>query len=80
MSVAVWERRILAGEGAGAGSGDELTTSGASAEFMVIVRVWPSGLEIVRWAVGCAVVLSAVEVVEASGSSFEGSSWSFSSA
>lgn len=36
---AVWERRTLAGEAGVVG-----TTSGASAEFMVMVRVWPSGL------------------------------------
>lgn len=57
MGKAVWERRTLA---SGSGSGSEGTTSGASAEFMVIVRVWPSDLETVRWtgegAVGWIVV------------------------
>lgn len=37
VAVAVWDRRTLTG------SGFWTTTSGASAEFMVIVRVWPSG-------------------------------------
>lgn len=47
MREAVWERRTLAGSG----SDSEGTTSGASAEFMVIVRVWPSDFEAVRWVV-----------------------------
>lgn len=38
MAWAVWERRTFGGEDGVVG-----TTSGASAEFIVIVRVWPSG-------------------------------------
>lgn len=37
MAYAVWERRTFGGEDGVVG-----TTSGASAEFIVIVRVWPS--------------------------------------
>lgn len=51
MKEAVCERRTLAGSD----SGSEGTTSGASAEFMVIVRVWPSDLEAARWVVAGAV-------------------------
>lgn len=38
MTWAVWERHTFGGEDWVVG-----TTSGASAEFIVIVRVWPSG-------------------------------------
>lgn len=59
VGKAVWERRTLAGSGSGSGS--EGTTSGASAEFMVIVREWPSDFETVRWAGEVAVVSIAVD-------------------
>lgn len=62
MREAVWERRTLVGEGWGGVSGDEGTTSGASAEFMVIVRVWPSGFVIVRWVVEGVVACTVVDV------------------
>lgn len=61
-SEAVWERRTLAGEAGVVG-----TTSGASAEFMVIVRAWPSGLGNGSWVVDVVGVWGLVDEEEERG-------------